>query len=554
MSMDGISLYVTVQELQLLIAGKIDKVQQPEKDMLLFTVRAGGSTYRLLCCSHAENGRVQLTRKSYENPDSAPAFCMLLRRRLVGGRIVAIRQHDGLERVLCIDVATRDEMMDDVTMSFVIELMGKHANMLLLDGSGVIVDCTRRISVSDSAARVLLPGFPYEPAPLQDKRNIFGAKADELMEVFSQPDPARALCSGYAGISRQSANAMISAAPEASAFQKLMAGLAAGGCEPSLTGQGVLPFHPLDSYTPYSSMSEAYDAYYAARDRQARMQRHSSALRRVSEQALKRARNRQSVYFDALTGEAAGNRNRQCGEWILQNLGDIRPGDTRVVVMNYETDPPSREVVELEARLSAKENAQRYFKLYKKSKAARAYALQQMDAVHTEIDYLEGQLQNIANADTIAELDEIRDELIRERYIHPDKKPAKKPARTVSLPLSFRSSEGILIRVGKNNRQNDALTLKDARAGNYFLHAKSIPGSHVIIDYDGAPPAQTLREAAMLAAYFSGARSSASVPVDYTERRFVKKPSGARPGLVVYSTNQTIYVTPSDSLVERLRV
>ncbi|MDO4572687.1 MAG: NFACT family protein [Clostridia bacterium] len=554
MAMDGLALYAVTQELQPLVGGKIDKIQQPEKDMLLFSIRAGGETRRLLICSHAENGRAQLTQKSYENPENAPAFCMLLRRRLVGARITAIRQEAGLERVLHIELLARDELRDSQRLRLSAELLGKHANLFLLGADGTIIDCTHRVSAGETSTRILLPGFPYPPVPPQDKRALFDADADALAAALRENDPGRALSAAFSGLSRQSANALATACPSPAALAARLEELRNGGFAPSLSELGVLPFLPAASHTPFLSMSEAYDAYFAARDRLVRMQRHSSALRRATEQALKRARNRQSVYFDALQNEAAGERGRLSGEWILANLHRIRPGDSQIVVDNYYTDPSARETVPLDPRLSPNENAQRYFKQYKKSKTARAYAQRQMAAVSAEIDYLEGQLQNISNADRIAELDEIRDELIRERYLKPDRQAAKKrlPA-AVSEPLSFRSSDGVLIRVGKNNRQNDALTLKTARPDNLFLHAKNIPGSHVIIDFSGEPPERTLHEAAMLAAYFSAARASASVPVDYTERRHVKKPAGARPGFVIYAANRTLYVTPDAALVESLK-
>lgn len=556
MAMDGLALCAITQELQKLVGGKIDKIQQPEKDMLLFTVRAPGETMRLLLCSHAENGRVQFTRQAYENPENAPAFCMLLRRRLIGGRILAARQAENLERILYLEIAARDELQDVVALTFVIELMGKHANMLLLDAEQRIIDCIRRVSAANTsdAARILLPGFGYLPSPAQDKRALLEASKTELAILLEMDEPARKLSEMYSGLSRQSAKALIGLCPHADALFAMLKRFNAGDFSPSLTEQGILPFAPGCESENYPNMSEAYDAFFEARDRQVHMQRHSSSLRRVSEQALKRARNRQNVYFDAMQNSASSELSRLSGEWILANLHRIRPGETQVIVENYYADPPATVTVTLDPRLSANENAQKYFKQYKKAKTAHAFAEAQMAAVAEEISYLEGQLQNIAMAETIAELDEIREELVGERYIRPDKKPVKKtPRHAATEPLHFISSDGITILVGKNNRQNERLTLRDAKPDNLFLHVKNMPGSHVIIDYSGEPPEATLREAAMLAAYYSAARLSGSVSVDYTERRHVKKPAGARAGLVVYATNRTIYVTPEASLVASLK-
>ncbi len=556
MAMDGLALCAVTKELQKLIGSKIDKVQQPEKDMLLLTVRGQGETQRLLLCSHAENGRVQLTAKTYENPDNPPAFCMLLRRRLIGGRIISIRQADNLERILYLEIAARDELQDAVALTFVIELMGKHANMLLLDGEGIIIDCIRRVSAAspDDAARILLPGFAYLPAPAQDKRPLLDASKTELAILLDTEDPARKLSEVYSGLARQSAKALLSVCQNADALNAMLNRFKAGEFFPVQSGQGVLPFSSGNGAIAFTSMSSAYDAFYETRDRQVHMQRHSSSLRRVSEQALKRARNRQNVYFEAMQNSAASEINRLSGEWILANLHRIRPGDTQITVENYYVDPPIPTTIPLDPRLSANENAQRYFKQYKKAKAAHKFAETQMASVAEEIAYLEGQLQNIAMAETVPELDEIREELIRERYIRPDKKSVKKPPRHAATePLRFVSSEGIVILVGKNNRQNEQLTLRDAKPNNLFLHARNLPGSHVIVDYPGPPPEATLREAAMLAAYYSAARQSGSVPVDYVERRQVKKPAGARAGLVVYSSNRTIYVTPDAAIVAGLK-
>ena len=226
---------------------------------------------------------------------------------------------------------------------------------------------------------------------------------------------------------------------------------------------------------------------------------------------------------------------------------------TELVVDDYFVDPPAKRIVALDPALNAQDNAKKYFKLYRKGKLGKAYAEGQVEGLASEIAYLEGQLENIDKCDTLYELSEIKDELIRERYLRPEKAQAARPANKSSAPMRFVSSDGITIYVGKNNRQNDALTLQTARSENIWLHAKNIPGSHVIIDFEGEPPESTLREAANLAAYYSQSRSSAGVPIDYTPRKFVKKPSGARPGMVIYSTNRTLYVTPDAALIQRLR-
>lgn len=559
--MDGIALGAVIYELQPLIGGKIDKVQQPEKDLLLFVVRANNANLRLLASIHPENGRIQLTGRSFDNPMNAPAFCMLLRRRLVGGRICSIRQL-GSDRVCEIILLARNELFDEVALRLIIELTGKHANLLLLEPTGAIVDCLRRVSASNDGARILLPGFPYEPIPPQGKQDPFSAPQEAFSTVCSAEDPARAMTAAFDGVSKQTANALIAASSSPSSLFTLMQSMKAGAYAPCVAfnaeGEPVaaLPFVPSGLYArvePARSMSEALDRYYADRDQIVRIRRHGAALRHTVSSALSRAQNKYAAFWDATQQSEAHEAARISGELILANLHLAKPGMHELIVDDYFSDPPAKRAIQLDPALSAQENAKKYFKQYRKGKLGKAYAEGQIEGLAGEIAYLEGQLQNIDQCDTLYELSEIKEELIRERYLRPEKVQAAKPANKSSAPMRFVSSDGIAVYVGKNNRQNDALTLQSARSENIWLHAKNSPGSHVIIDFEGEPPEATLREAANLAAYYSQSRASSGVPVDYTPRKFVKKPSGARPGMVIYSTNRTMYVTPDAQLVQRLR-
>ena len=561
MSMDGIALGAVIHELQPLIGGKIDKVQQPEKDLLLFVVRANNANLRLLVSTHPENGRIQLTSRSFDNPMNAPAFCMLLRRRLIGGRICSIRQI-GADRVCEIVVLARNELFDEVSLRLIIELTGKHGNFSLLEPGGAIVDCLRRVSASNDGARILLPGFPYEMIPTQNKLDPFTAPKESFDTVFASVDPVRAMTASFDGISKQSALALLSAAQSPAALYALLQSMQSGNYAPCVAfnpeGEPVtaLPFLPANLYAkiePAASMSDALDRYYADRDQIVRIRRHGAALRHTVSTALSRAQNKYAAFLETIQQSDAHDTARISGELILANLHLAKPGMTELVVDDYFVDPPAKRIVALDPALNAQDNAKKYFKLYRKGKLGKAYAEGQVEGLASEIAYLEGQLENIDKCDTLYELSEIKDELIRERYLRPEKAQAARPANKSSAPMRFVSSDGITIYVGKNNRQNDALTLQTARSENIWLHAKNIPGSHVIIDFEGEPPESTLREAANLAAYYSQSRSSAGVPIDYTPRKFVKKPSGARPGMVIYSTNRTLYVTPDAALIQRLR-
>lgn len=561
MAMDGLALGAVIAECQPLVGGKIDKVQQPEKDLLLFVVRANNGNQRLLVCTHPENGRLQLTCRSYDNPMNAPAFCMLLRRRLVGARICSIRQL-GADRVCEIIVLARNELFDEVSLRLIVELTGKHANLLLLEPNGAIVDCLRRVSALDDTTRILLPGFPYESIPMQNKLDPFSAPKEAFFPAFQSPDPVRALTGAFDGLSKQSTQALVSAAPTAEALHQLLQNIRTGAYAPCLAfneaGDPVaaLPFLPSGLYARverFPSMSEALDRYYADRDLLVRIRRHGAALRHTVSTALSRAQNKYAAFLETIQQSDSLDTARQNGELLLSNLHRATPGLSELIVDDYFVDPPARRAIPLDPAYSVQENAKRYFKQYRKGKLTKAYAESQIDSLAAEVVYLEGQLENIDKCETLFELSEIKEELIRERYLRPEKARAAKPANKSSAPMRFVSSDGISIYVGKNNRQNDALTLQTARSDNLWLHVKNMPGSHVIVDFAGEPPEATLREAAMLAAYFSQAKTSSNVPVDYTLRKNVKKPSGARPGMVIYSTNRTLYVTPEHSRLLALR-
>lgn len=561
MAMDGLALGAVIAECQPLVGGKIDKVQQPEKDLLLFVVRANNGNQRLLVCTHPENGRLQLTCRSYDNPMNAPAFCMLLRRRLVGARICSIRQL-GADRVCEIIVLARNELFDEVSLRLIIELTGKHANLLLLEPNGAIVDCLRRVSALDDTTRILLPGFPYESIPTQNKLDPFSAPKEAFSPVFQSPDPVRALTGAFDGLSKQSAQALVSAASTAETLHQLLQNIRTGAYAPCLTfneaGDPVaaLPFLLSGLYARverFPSMSEALDRYYADRDLLVRIRRHGAALRHTVSTALSRAQNKYAAFLETIQQSDSLDLARQNGELLLSNLHRATPGLSELIVDDYFVDPPARRAIPLDPAYSVQENAKRYFKQYRKGKLTKAYAESQIDSLAAEVAYLEGQLENIDKCETLFELSEIKEELIRERYLRPEKERAAKPANKSSAPMHFVSSDGISIYVGKNNRQNDALTLQTARSDNLWLHVKNMPGSHVIVDFSGEPPEATLREAAMLAAYFSQAKTSSNVPVDYTLRKNVKKPSAARPGMVIYTTNRTLYVTPEPSRILALR-
>ena len=558
MSMDGLSLNAVLREIRFLKGGRIDKVQQPDRDTLLFTVRSSGRTAKLLICLHVENGRVQLTDLPFENPAEPPMFCMLLRKRLVGSRVTDISQL-GLDRYFEITLDGRSELGDPVTLRLCVELMDRHSNLTLVQ-DGAIVDCLKRVTPDMSPVRPLLPGVAYIVPPAQDKRSPFEAEPAELESILGSPNPVQRLQGAYCGISKNVAKALTAEGVTADTVCGVFRKLRSDEPVPVITYKDsgephcVFPFVPFNavSIRTFPTMSEAYDAFYKSKDAAVRISRNGSSLRKSVEIKLKRAKNKMAMYEESLDSEQAMEQNRLFGELITQNLYAIRRGQSACRCTDYSTDPPQERAIPLDPIKTPAENAQQYFKKYKKAKAAREYASRMIDSERAEVEYLEGQLNNLEKCTTLRELAEIREELVELRYLKSDHK-AKPQKQEVSRPFSFLSSDGIPILVGKNNRQNDRLTLHTAQSDNIWLHTKDIPGSHVVIQYDGTPPDRTLNEAAQLAAWYSRARQSSAVPVDYTFRRYVKKPSGAKPGKVIYTDNRTIYVTPEESLILALQ-
>ena len=556
MAMDGLSLHAMLWEIRFLVGARVDKVQQPDKDTLLLSCHgAACGRVKLLVNIHNENGRIALTKDTAENPAAAPAFCMLLRKRLIGSRITRMEQA-GLDRIVRFSFSGRDELLDETACSLVVELMGKHGNAFLLDENDVILDCLRHIGLGAEALRVCLPNVKYEALPPQGKRDPLSATLEELQAV----DSPRALMNGYMGVSRQIASLLLpeglSDGQRAQYLFDTLRALNDGRLFPHLVpGVGPAPFRPLDrdDAVPFPTLSEAYDAWYRARDVRIRMLRETGSLRATLEHALKRCENKINAFTNDLMSEAEENRLRLCGELLLSFHGERPKGSDAVAVENYYEYPPVKVIVKLDPSLSVPENAARYFKRYQKLKAARAYAEGEMGRLREEQLYLQGQLLSLNNCENGDDVQEIRQELIRERYIRPAvTKGPSKPRAAKTMPLLFLSSAGLFIYVGKNNEQNDRLT-RSAPPDALWLHVKDAAGSHVIVDSKGMPDPQTLLEAATLAVHFSSQRNGVSVPVDYVPRRYVKKPSGSKPGFVIFTNQRTLLITPDPNLIATLK-
>ena len=548
MATDGLSLYACMQELQGLVGGKIDKVQQPNKDILILHIHAPAvGRVKLMLCIHAENGRMQLVTHNFENPEVAPAFCMLLRKHLIGCRIASLQQ-DGWNRIVVMSLNGKNELFDAVQMRLVVELMGRHGNVFLLDAQNRIMDCMRHFGISEQAARICLPNVPYERPPQAEKLDPFRATQEQLEAQAHGRMPRYWLSDAVHGISRLCAEQIVSDdTPEQEivpAIMQVFSDLSQGRFTPCIVANaGILPFVPKNaSYTAFASMDAAQDAFYRSRDEQAIITRSRTALRTVLEHARKRTEKRLNECMQTIGDESRIERDRLYGELLTVAQSSGSGARNAIVVQNYYADPPEPIEIPLDPKFSVSENARRYFKRYQKNKSARAHALAQSDALKEELNYLKGQLLNVSVYTSAEEFREIREELVRMHYIRETDAKEKRVQHVKSHPLQYRF-EDTQILVGKNNLQNEQL-VRTSDPNATWMHAKGIPASHVIVNHPN-PSRELLAFAAKVAAFHSEASASENVPVDYTHVKHVKKPSGSRPGFVNYFHQHTLYVTPS---------
>ena len=577
MSMDGLSLYSAMNELNKRLAGgKIDKIQQTDKEELLLMVRSLGQTYRLLINASAADNRVQLTELKKQAPSEAPMFCMLLRKRIAGGKIVRFEQ-ERLDRVLKISIETYNDLGDLSVFALYCELMGKHSNIILANEKGVIVDAIKHVGLGMSSVRFVMPGLEYSAPPAQDKQDPSKASADDFSMAMCMVGMsiAKALSNAFFGLSPAVAAQLVARYTDKTECTQLSeaerkelaerlaafyADMAQGKEKASAVlnalgeTEAVYPFAIAGGGIKlYDSIGEALDSLYINSDRREWAKRHGASARKVLQNNIERCEKKLALYADALNSEEQMEKCRLYGELLTANLHSLKSGTDTAAVDNYYADPVERIAIPLDRQLTPGENAQRYYKKYQKLKAARDMAIVQREQTLSELNYLEGQLDNLTKCTAENELSELIEELKEQGYIKRDKGGKKKMKLAASKPMHFVSSTGADIYVGKNNRQNDELTLRFASPNDIWMHAKNIPGSHVIVKGASEQDTATMTEAALLAAYYSRARGSENVAVDYTPRKYVKKPAGAKPGMVIYTTNKTAYVTPSEEAVAGLK-
>lgn len=573
MPFDGGFTHKIAAELNCAVDCHIDKLYQPSRDELVFLLRKKGFSARMLLSARAGQARVQLTEQKYENPDTPPTFCMLARKHFSGARLTAVVQ-PGLERILELHFEANDEMGDRVTERIICELIGNQANIVLVAQNGRIIDAVRRSDI-ESGKRMLLPGAAYCYPEGQGKLNPLAASAEEICErVLSLPELplSKALLSSADGISPLIARetAYIASAGDLpvrdispdklkAAVSRLKSVISDNGTPVMLIKNGA----PFDySYTDigqygavekrtFESFSRLLDEFYAERDTAARVKYAAADILKAVSRAHSRAVKRLTLRREELKSCENREQLRIFGELLKANLYAAEPGSLFVRVPNYY-DPELREInIPLDPALSPAANAAKYFKDYKRSYTAEQTLTGLCASDEREIAYLETVEESISRCECIADIAEIREELCEGGYIKSQFKGQRRK-KTEPAPREYRSAEGYKILVGRNNRQNDTVTTRMADKNDIWLHTKNIPGSHVVICCGGQSVGEeTLTAAAQLAAFYSKASNSEQVPVDYTQVRYVKKPSGAKPGMVIYTTNKTLFVKPENVFSEK---
>lgn len=578
MAFDGIVVNSLARELNEILNGsKIDKVYQPERDEICLKVRSREGNKKLVISASASNPRVYLADK-YEknNPKKAPVFCMTLRKHIQNGVIVGIEQV-GFERIIKISVESYDELKEKTIKNLYVEIMGKHSNIILvMENQNKILDSIKRVPISISRVRQILPGNEYELPPEQDKMNPLNKiNADELLEriksgkgqVFKSiytnilgisPLVAKDVCLRV-GIDKSKDIEQISLEDSkkiADEINIIFDDLAKDKIYPNVVidekKDKIIEFSSirLKQYEDLTevrkdTISQAIEDYYLIKDKKERINQRSSNMKKNISLKLERINHKLEKQAKELKDSEKADEYKVKGELLTAFIYMIKPGMESIKLANFYDNNEEIEI-KLKAHFSPSENAQKYFKKYNKLKNATEELTKQIAINEEEAQYLENTLLSIENCENEKELKEIKEELMREGYIKTYKMPKKnnKPGTNI---MKYISSNGNLIMVGKNNKQNDYLTLRLADNEDLWFHTKDIPGSHVLLKVGGKKfDEKEILEAATLAAYYSKAKMSENVPVDYTTKRNVRKPSGAKPGLVIYEKNKTVYVTPSD--------
>lgn len=577
MAFDAVAVRCLVKDLKdKLINSRIDKIYQPEKDEITINLRTMTDNFKLVLSASPAHPRVHFTNVSKKNPISAPMFCMLLRKHIGSGKITDIEQI-GFERIIKFSIESYDELGDLTTKYLIVEIMGRHSNIILTNQDMRILDCIKHIDFTVSSVRQLLPGLDYVSPPVQDKTDL--TEINETANIdFSSPIQTadKAILSAIAGISPLTSREIVYRAfgrtdvkcseltdngrnkllyetvklakdVQQNNFSPCMIINSASGKLMEFSATPITQYESLAEIKEFDDISVLLDTFYRTRDMHERMRQKSADLVKLLNNNIERVSKKLGILNKTLADSENKDKYKIYGDLLMANLYNMKNGQSSVEVIDYYKEDSPTVKIPLSPQLSPSQNAQKYYKRYNKAKNAEIEAAKQIENAKNDLEYLESTLAAIETSDTESDLNAIRAELIAEGYLNRKFNP-KKQKQNASKPMHFVSSDGFDIYVGKNNTQNDYLTLKFANSSDLWFHTKNIHGSHTIIKLglDKDVPKTTITEAAELAAYYSKGRDSSQVPVDFTQIKNVKKPNGAKPGMVIYDYYNTIYVTPKE--------
>lgn len=573
LALDGIFLYTTLEELKnTILNSKISKINQPEKDEIIFSLKKDKDSYKLLISASSVYPRIHLTDINKKNPMKPPMFCMVLRKYLSNSKITSIYQLQ-LDRVVFIDFQGKDELGFEKTYTLIIEIMGRHSNISLVEKNNyIILDSIKHITPEINSIRTLLPGLKFILPPESNKLNPLNYTYENF-EKFILENNIKLnntfISKVFMGVSNQLSKEIINSLNTELSLENLKniykeielffnkVNNKDFSFFITLEDNNLKDFFPInlpsleeDNKKYFSSPSKTLEYYYSEKDKRDRLNNKSSSLLKLVNNNLERCHKKMELLKDNLEKCKKADKYRIYGELLTANIYNIKQGDESIDVVNYYSEDSEIINIKLDPTKTPSANIQNYFKRYSKLKKSKEYSLEQIKITEDEILYLNSVLTNIKNTEDYASIEEIKKELMDAHYLKFKKNVRKK--ETKSKPMHFISSEGIHIYVGKNNIENDYLTLKFADKRDLWFHTKDIPGSHVILKTLGDFTEKTLNEAANLAAYYSKGRDSSKVPVDYTEVKNVHKPNGAKPGMVIYEKNKTIFITPEKPSLEKL--
>lgn len=583
MALDGAFLYAVRNELLPLIGGRVEKIHQPSREEVIISIRTRSGSKKLYISANAGSARVHITENSVDNPQTPPMFCMLLRKRLGSGKLIDIRQ-DGLERILFLDFECVNELGDIVTITLACEIMGRCSNLVIISDEGKVIDSIKRVDEDMSRERLVLPGMKYTMPPRDDRLNFLTAEPDEIVSRLRSTEPkelSKALIRIFEGISPILAREWAFFAGRGAHLEsdtidgdqldrllfviKRTKGQLENGecCFSSVSDkEGQLKDFSFIRLSQFGTLmytkeiptaSELLDYFYSERDRAARTKQRANDLFKLLMNLTERTSRRIAAQREELAACADKDKAKLYGDLISANMYRIQKGDSSATVENFYDESCPNITIELDVRKTPAQNAQHYYNEYKKSVTAEEKLAVQIQKGEEELQYLESVFDSLTRASSENDIIQLRLELREQGYVRYAGGKAKPPKALP--PIEYKSSDGFSILVGRNNKQNDQLSLKFAEKSDIWLHTQLITGSHVLILTDGAtPPDKTIEEAAIIAAVNSSGRNSGLVPVDYCLAKFVKKPAGAKPGKVIFTNYKTAFVKPDSELEQSLRV